>query len=150
VQKSAEKALSFLKKDHLLDSEYVYMLDVVEEEEMMMRNRLPQHFPKGLMEDAYLLDYIGSAEIAWKYEAAIAVVKFYAANEYVILGGDVYEIRNEHIRPTLDNWYFSSKNPFSQEDLSLSRDKAILYIENYYLKNGDDYGYTLVVRSLKQ
>lgn len=148
VQKSAEISLAFIKKKQSNDEECFYALNFVDEEEIAIRARLPKDFPEGLIDSAYLLDSIGSAEIAWKYDAAIQAIYVYANEQYTILGGDVYEMSNNNIYPTSDNWYYNSGQQNSIYEVNRSKDKSLAYIHNYHERNGDNYLYVIVVKIL--
>ena len=146
VQKSAELSLAFIEKNQVHHEKYLYALDFAEEEERILRSRLPMHFPEMLVNSAYLLDTSGYAEVAWKYEEAIQAIYFYTENHYGILGGDVYECNRESGVPTSDSWYYNFQNHDQSEGIENSKNKAIEYIEKYRKRNGDNYCYTLVVR----
>src|SRR5437667_12482218 len=54
VQKSAELSLAFIEKNQVHHEKYLYALDFAEEEERILRSRLPMHFPEMLVNSAYL------------------------------------------------------------------------------------------------
>ncbi len=146
VQKSAKIARSYLHRNPPGNHLYFYALNFITQEEIIIRNILPENIPDDLIRTAYSLHEIGCAEVAWKYEDAIHAIHFFANNGYRILGGDVYEIQNGKAVPTADSWYYQLKNQNTHEDIIKSRDKAIIYIENYHKRNGEAYYYTPVIQ----
>ena len=151
VQKSVRVSLAFIERNqNQLDEGYYYVLDFADEEELQVRNWLPKHFPEVLINSAYSLNSIGIAGVVWMYEDVIKAIYSYTNKQYIILGGDVYRKEDDHFIPTPDGWYYNPKYNIWREDVENSRNKAIEYIESYHTRNGDSYGYSLVVRSPKE
>jgi hypothetical protein len=94
-------------------------------------------FPKKLMEKVINLEKLGVVEIAWQKETAVEVIDFLCDNNYVILGGDVYQydIESNDINPTVDGWYTNQKDSTDWfQFVKESKIKAIDYINTYYKK----------------
>lgn len=149
VQRSAKVSLAFIKRNQIQGEENFYALKFMDEEEMLIRTGLPSNVPERFIDSAYPLTSIDWTEIAWKYEDIIQMIAFYADNRFILLGGDVYKMDHSNISPTYDNWYYNLQKQQYVDDISISKDQAIAYIENYYKRNGDTYYYTLTVSPLK-
>ena len=65
-------------------------------------------------------------------------------NDMFILGGDVYRITENSIEALGDNWYIESVRNIKPKD---SIDETMKYINDYYVKNGNQYIYSLVIQS---
>lgn len=99
-------------------------------------NILPE---KLLNKGFFLRECIGVYEIGWKYSDIMEVLIIIKENKMIVLGGDVYELNNNEITITYDNWSFSGN------DFIKSFEKAIEYIDNYHKNNGDNFIYSVVV-----
>ena len=106
----------------------------------MYRKRLPDD----LCERGVFLDSLGIWEYAWKYEDIIKDKEYIEKNDMFILGGDVYRITENSIEALGDNWYIESVRNIKPKD---SIDETMKYINDYYVKNGNQYIYSLVIQS---
>lgn len=82
---------------------------------------------------------LGVKESAWDFETVLKIIKILANQNYIILGGDVYFIKDKIIQPTYDSWYITEKETLN------SVNTAIDYIINYNKNNGANYIYSLVI-----
>lgn len=102
-------------------------------------------FPFSVIDSAISLEELGIKELAWKWKDIHNVITFLVNNEYAILGGDVYLLENDEKIITYDNWYIDKETGTSWFDYVIkSQKKAIDYIDNYHIKNGDSYCYSIV------
>lgn len=101
-------------------------------------------FPENLLRNALNLNSIGISDLAWRDEFIFNSLDFLKSKDYMILGGDVYQIDEETgvIIPTGDNWYYN-KN-YNKSDVPASYQKAHEYINNYKKRNGSKYFYSLI------
>ena len=67
------------------------------------------------------------------------------SHHYAILGGDVLRKEKGQFVYTYDNWYLNRNNLDWIKYVEESRQKALLYIGNYYQRNGNGYYDTLTV-----
>jgi hypothetical protein len=107
--------------------------------------RLPNDFPEELYSSAKSLEHLGISELAWGWESVIKAIKFLCERNYVILGGDVYQLINGSLKSTYDSWYINKNevkpnNNFVEESMN----KAISYINLYHEKNGTGFYYSIV------
>lgn len=87
------------------------------------------------------LKSIGINEYAWKSKYALQIINFLTSNHYIILGGDVYEEKNNLIDFTYDSWYYDG-----DDDIEKSRKIAYNYITNYILENGNNSYFSIVFK----
>ncbi|MED4718518.1 Imm40 family immunity protein [Bacillus badius] len=101
--------------------------------------------PTIIRNSAISLEELGIKEVAWKWEDAQAVIQFLKQNDLAILGGDVYRVEHNQKEPTYDSWYIDRKSGMAWSDYVDECQKITMsYINNYYLKNGANYCYSLV------
>ena len=87
-----------------------------------------------------LIDY-NIDTVIWKKEFIIKFLFFLFNNNYAILGGDVYD---DNLKITYDNWFIKRDSSSDWRDyVELSYIKSIKYITDFYLKNGDNYYYSV-------
>lgn len=85
---------------------------------------------------------ISQYELAWKIDDAKVVLQWFAANNNIVLGGDILDINKKY---TYDNWYYNYDDLCSSlENAKNSIKKANEYISNYVAINGSDYYVVLV------
>jgi hypothetical protein len=104
----------------------------------------PGNLPDDLKQLAVPLDIIGMAEVAWKYPDVLSVINFLADNASAILGGDVYEYKNNQFTITYDNWYIERNDMTWLAYVEKSREAAMNYVEMYHRQNGDNFCYVIV------
>ena len=102
-----------------------------------------------LIENALDLQSIGICELAWKYDHILEVVKVLNANHFTILGGDVFIIddKSGQLLSTGDSWYYEKS--VARNDVLESSQKAIEYITNYHIRNGECFYYSVVCEESK-
>jgi hypothetical protein len=105
---------------------------------------LKQIIPKNILDKGYSLNQIGISGYAWYKDDVVLLLKEISNKGYIILGGDVIILNEDTPVFTGDSWYFETETP-SEDDIVVSRDKAINYIQNYSKNNGEDFIYTIVV-----
>lgn len=107
--------------------------------------------PKELMQSATYLD---SDEIIWNYKDSISLINSIKINQYVILGGDVYQHINGRLEVLGDNWYIDMKqirlnsNNYEDKLKELSEYSAEIskkYIKKYEDINNGEFYYSIVI-----
>lgn len=93
-----------------------------------------------------LEDSLGVNEVAWHYSDVAQVINILTRNGYIILGGDVYQLLNNSIEVTYDNWYFNAED--NEEGIRLSEEKTKDYIESYYKRFGENFIYSIVYKKI--
>ncbi|EAE1292737.1 hypothetical protein EP33_04425 [Listeria monocytogenes] len=93
-----------------------------------------------------LEDSVGVNEVAWHYSDVVQVINILTRNGYIILGGDVYQLLNNSIEVTYDNWYFNAED--NEEGIRLSEEKIKDYIESYYERFGENFIYYIVYKKI--
>ncbi|MDT0017164.1 Imm40 family immunity protein [Listeria swaminathanii] len=93
-----------------------------------------------------LEDSLGVNEVAWYYSDVAQVINILTRNGYIILGGDVYQLLNNSIEVTYDNWYFNAED--NEEGIRLSEEKTKDYIESYYERFGENFIYSIVYKKI--
>lgn len=116
------------------------------------KSSLPVGFDKNLADKGTSLSSIGIQETAWRWADAISIINELASRGHAILGGDVYEVRGEAPRPTIDSWgidWDPSSSTWEQY-VQASKDKAVSYIQRYRAEtqhedpDGEEYLYVIV------
>lgn len=97
---------------------------------------------KSIIEQAVLLECFGIYEYAWKKEEIEKVLEFLKNRKIPVLGGDVYQLKDEKILQTYDSWYIN--NTASATFYLESYKKAKDYIDEYESINEGDFLYALV------
>lgn len=101
--------------------------------------------PEQFIASSYSLQHLGINNSAWNYHDVISVIDYLAEHGYIILGGDVYLIKGDTIESTYDSWYIN-KTSLSHTDLvRIAQGKSVDYINNYHIRNADQYLYSLIV-----
>lgn len=101
---------------------------------------IKKYIPQELIEKSIdLTDILGVFELAWTYTDVMTVLKYLEENGILVLGGDVLDKKMSY---TYDNWCYQDKNYIE------SIEYAKNYINNYYIKNGNEYYYVLVVTKI--
>ncbi|MBC2012520.1 hypothetical protein HCB13_06505 [Listeria marthii] len=93
-----------------------------------------------------LEDGLGVNEVAWHYSDVVQVINILTRNGYIILGGDVYQLLNNSIEVTYDNWYINAEE--NAEGIRLSEEKAKGYIESYFERFGENFIYSIVYKKI--
>lgn len=93
-----------------------------------------------------LEDSVGVNEVAWHYSDVVQVINILTRNGYIILGGDVYQLLNNSIEVTYDNWYINAED--NEEGIRLSEEKTKDYIESYYERFGENFIYSIVYKKI--
>ncbi|EAD5867980.1 hypothetical protein OPJ22_002184 [Listeria innocua] len=93
-----------------------------------------------------LEDSLGVNEVAWHYSDIVQVINILTRNGYIILGGDVYQLLNDSIEVTYDNWYINAEK--NKEGIRLSEKKAKDYLESYYERFGENFIYSIVYKKI--
>jgi hypothetical protein len=104
--------------------------------------------PIDLLKNSISLEELGIYELAWKRESAIKVIDNLFNNEYLILGGDVYSIKQE-VNLTYDNWFIVHEGQDMDKFATYTKQKAVKYINDYYNLNGDEFCYSIVSYKIK-
>lgn len=105
----------------------------------------PSNFPELLINSGKSLEHLGILEIAWNWKNAIRVVEFLCMQKYVILGGDVYEFKDDNLHTTYDSWYINKdRKQNEQEFIEETKKKSISYINQYYKQKGENFYYSIV------
>ena len=87
-----------------------------------------------ISENAISLSEFGLQEFAWGKEAALQLVRSLLDEDVGILGGDVYEIKQEHLTPLYDNWSCEPEQSETKEDyIYRSKAVALSYISQYHI-----------------
>jgi hypothetical protein len=98
------------------------------------------------MDSSISLESLGIKQRAWKWENISNILNYLEEQNCAILGGDVYKLHNGIKERTYDNWYIDKDHTISWgEYIKKSIHKTFEYIEKYYLNNGDEYCYSLVI-----
>lgn len=63
-----------------------------------------RNLPEDAQHKAVSLDRIGLVSFAWKLEDALEILD--EIKEYVVLGGDLYELRDSTFMPMIENWSY--------------------------------------------
>ena len=98
--------------------------------------------PKKFIASSYSLQHLGINDAAWTYNDIGNVIEYLAQHNYIILVGDVYRLNGNVPESTYDSWYTNKTNV--DNVIAKAKSKAIDYINNYHLRNGDQYLYSLV------
>lgn len=108
---------------------------------MLINGVFFEKFPNELkLNSISLIDY-NIDTVIWKKEFIIKFLFFLFNNNYAILGGDVYD---DNLKITYDNWFIKRDSSSDWRDyVELSYIKSIKYITDFYLKNGDNYYYSV-------
>lgn len=108
---------------------------------MLINGFFFEKFPNELkLNSISLIDY-NIDTVIWKKEFIIKFLFFLFNNNYAILGGDVYD---DNLKITYDNWFIKRDSSSDWRDyVELSYIKSIKYITDFYLKNGDNYYYSV-------
>ncbi|EEO2581605.1 hypothetical protein G6R46_000183 [Listeria monocytogenes] len=93
-----------------------------------------------------LEDSVGASEVAWHYSDIVQVINILTRNGYIILGGDVYQLVNDSIEVTYDNWYINAEK--TEEGIRFSEEKAKDYLESYYERFGENFIYSIVYKKI--
>lgn len=105
--------------------------------------------PKELLISAKSLEHLGIAELAWDWENAMRVIDILCKSNYAILGGDVYKLNKGELESVYDNWYTNKDKAKSNEEfIEFSRSRAVSYINQYQLRNGNSYYYSVIAEKL--
>lgn len=91
------------------------------------------------------LENYGINDLAWAKEDAIDLINSILNDEIGVLGGDVYQIGPESIKPLYDNWHCEKENSESQHEYLLrSKLEALHYIKNYPVEDGEQIVFVIV------
>lgn len=105
--------------------------------------------PEELLILAKSLQHLGIVELAWDWDNVIKVIDILSESNYAILGGDVYKLNKGKLEAVYDNWYTNKdKGKPIEEFIELSRSRAISYINQYHLRNGNTYYFSIVAEKL--
>ena len=109
-----------------------------------------EQLPDELQRTAYPLEEFGVYEYAWSYEEVKKVIIYLAHHTYAILGGDVWRKEGTSFISTYDGWYLNYNPQISWEEyIEKSKDKALIDIDFYHNRNGEDYYYVPVASLTK-
>jgi hypothetical protein len=98
-----------------------------------------------ILEKATTLEKFGMRDLVWEKEEAKKLISSLMADEIGILGGDVYQIILNNLRPTYDNWSCEPRNGETKDDYFFrSKKSAFDYIEGYPVKEGEKVLFSLV------
>lgn len=101
--------------------------------------------PEKLIASAYSLEQLGINNVAWNYHDIMQVIDYLAQHDYIILGGDVYLMNVDKIESTYDSWYINKTSLSHTDFVRIAQGKSVDYINNYHVRNGNQYLYSLVV-----
>jgi hypothetical protein len=102
---------------------------------------VPEDFKK---KGIWLEEQLGTKQWAWHSGEAIKLVEYLTNHDFVILGGDVLEIKNCGLEYETSGWYYNPQKIKNwSENVKESKYKAMKYIEFFHAKNGDGYLYTI-------
>lgn len=100
--------------------------------------------PKKFISCSKSLQQLGINNVAWNYHDVLNVIEYLVEHGYVILGGDVYNINGDILESTYDSWHTDDASLDNQNLIAVAQARTIEYINNYHLRNGDQYLYSLV------
>ncbi len=93
------------------------------------------------------LGSLGISDPAFAYADMKNILNELSADNYVILGGDVYRYRNGQPEITGDSWYYKHNHQLlTTNDVSPSIAMALSYIERYHKLNGAEYVYSVIAK----
>ena len=93
------------------------------------------------------LGSLGTSDPAFTYADMKNIFTKLAADNYVVLGGDVYRYRNGQPEITGDSWYYKHNHQLlTTNDVSPSIAMALSYIERYHKLNGAEYVYSVIAK----
>jgi len=116
-----------------------------------MHNELLSCVSKELKNKAtYLEKILGVKEYAWEYSVAKEVIACLAENGFEILGVDILRKIEDSLEYDFpNNWYRNpDKTKTNTENISISCEKAISYIEDFHRRWGDDFLYVIIYNRL--
>ncbi|MDO4477367.1 MAG: Imm40 family immunity protein [Clostridia bacterium] len=106
-------------------------------------NLLNNVIPKEMFKEGVDLSKIGINEYAWGRQKIESIVKILSTQKIVILGGDVYKVRNNNIETTYDSWYID--NDGSKDIYLKSYVVTLNYIDKYEKNNFGNFLYTITI-----
>lgn len=91
-----------------------------------------------ILKNALTLTKYGLNDLAWNKKDALSLINSIMRDKVSILGGDVYRLQSNKLRPMDDNWYTDPKEYDSLEDFRYgSKIRAKEYIEKYSILDED-------------
>jgi len=106
---------------------------------------VPDYIKEKILENSTRLDRYGMRDLVWNKENAEKVICSIMPDDIGILGGDVYIIENDRLRPLYDNWYCEPNEGEAKKDFFLrTKQKSLSYIMNYPVKTGENILFSLV------
>lgn len=104
--------------------------------------------PKKIVDSSFSLRELGINNVAWDYKHIFEVIEYLTQQNYVILGGDVYRIKEDTIEITSDSWYTDDTSSYEEASIEVAQARTTEYINKYHLRNGNQYLYSLVCRKV--
>lgn len=102
----------------------------------------PEILSKAVSLEDQLID-----EYVWTGSDCLRVLEILAYKRKVILGGDVYALRNYYFVPLGDSWFYDpQKLTPTDEDINQSLLISVNYVKRYIASNGDGYFFSIIVR----
>ncbi len=98
-----------------------------------------------ILKKAISLDKFGMNDLTWEKEDAKNLINSLLQDDIGILGGSVYKIDSNNLKPMYDNWSCDvDGNETKQEFFTRSKIKSLNYIDNYPVYPGEKILFSIV------
>ena len=87
---------------------------------------------------------------AWPYEESKRVLNWLRNQNFVIIGGDAIQTEPEvsYSRDPSSHWHYIIANMANRDDVQLSYEKALRFIEDYHSKVPGQYLYLIMFKKV--
>lgn len=99
---------------------------------------LKKEIKEKIMQNSISLEEFGLDDLAWSKKDATNLINSIMKDRIGVLGGDVYELRINHLKSLYDNWACEPSEEESEEEYYLrSKFETLKYIKNYPVQAGE-------------
>ncbi len=93
---------------------------------------LKQEIKEKILQNAVSLKEYVINDLAWKREDAKSLIQEIITDKIGILGGDIYKLSHNRLKPLSDNWTCEPNETESEEECYFrSKSESLKYIEEY-------------------